>query len=353
MAENTINGRRYSGLSVFKNIAGYFRSKANKFLNKNIGREVKVSVVVPIYNVKPYLRQCLDSILSQTLKEIEIICVNDGSTDGSKDVISEYAKKDRRIVVINKANSGYGASMNRGIARATGEYVAIVEPDDFIDQHMFDELYQAAVTRGRVDIIKSSYWQYFDDDGNGEKILNAPILAVCHPPKEVFDVWTYPEIIYHHPAIWSCLYRRAFLLENKVRFVEAQGAGWVDNPFLLETFCLARAITWMPKPYYYYRQTNPNSSSFVKDCSMPFQRTQEMLDFAAKNNITNAEVLGSIYDRILFNAGSALVNPNYDPAKDKAIIVSQLRMIDPAFMATPRVREAERKAYDYFLENAE
>lgn len=92
--------------------------------------KVKVSIVVPIYNVEKYLRQCLDSIVNQTLKNIEIICVNDGSTDNSLKIIQEFADKDSRIKIINKENTGYGNSMNIGFDAAIGEYIGIVESDD-------------------------------------------------------------------------------------------------------------------------------------------------------------------------------------------------------------------------------
>lgn len=98
----------------------------------------KVSIVIPIYNVERYLRQCLDSVVNQTLKDIEIICVDDGSTDSSPDIIKEYVDKDPRVKVITKPNSGYGNSMNRGFDMAEGEYIGIVESDDYADPDMFE-----------------------------------------------------------------------------------------------------------------------------------------------------------------------------------------------------------------------
>lgn len=314
----------------------------------NISTVPKVSIIVPVYNVKDYLHQCLESICNQTLKEIEIICVNDGSTDGSEEIINEYAKKDKRIIVINKENSGYGASVNRGLEIATGEYIAIVETDDFIDTKMYENLYNLAIERGSVDIIKSSYWLYYDtEDGKGTK-KEAPIKSACHPQIAVFNVWEYPEIIYHHPSIWSCLYKREFLNSNHIRFVEAKGAGWVDNPFLIETFCKAKRITWTPDAYYYYRQTNPNASSFLKDCSIPFQRTAEMIAFLDKENILDKEIRGSVYKRILWNTASTLDNPYYVPDKDDPLIRSQLQHVDIDFLNNKYVRDVERNAYRSF-----
>ena len=101
----------------------------------------KISIIVPIYNTNKYLNECLISLQNQTLKDIEIICVNDGSTDNSLDIIMEYIN-DNRFIIINKNNSGYGDSMNQGLNFANGEYIGIVESDDFVDIEMFKSLYR-------------------------------------------------------------------------------------------------------------------------------------------------------------------------------------------------------------------
>ena len=99
-----------------------------------------VSILVPCYNVEKYIHQCMDSIISQTLKDIEIICINDGSKDNTLSILKEYADKDKRIVIIDKSNSGYGDSMNQGLKKANGEYIGIVESDDFVEPNMFETL---------------------------------------------------------------------------------------------------------------------------------------------------------------------------------------------------------------------
>ena len=314
------------------------------------GSGPKVSVIIPIYNVKPYLEQCLASVCNQSLQELEIICVNDGSTDGSEQIIQKYAKKDKRIVLVDKPNSGYGASVNRGIRMATGDYIAIVEPDDFIAGDMYEKMYHLAMERGEVDIVKSGYWLYYDEQGDMPSFSSpAPIMAACHPPKDVFQLRDYPEIIYHHPSIWSCLYKRTFIEKQGIRFVEASGAGWVDNPFLIETFVKAKSIAWIPEAFYYYRQTNPNASSFIKDCRIPFQRTQEMLDVLEKQNVHNYMILASVYKRILYNAAEALKNPFYSPQKDDSLIIQQIRVIHPMFLHETRLRTRELLAYEHFM----
>lgn len=120
----------------------------------------KVSIVVPIYNVEAYLSRCLDSILSQTLQDIEVIAVNDGSTDASGEILDQYASKDTRIIVIHKKNGGVSAARNDGIQLVKGEYIGFVDPDDWIDHDMYEALYHSAVEE-KADIVMCTYMREF------------------------------------------------------------------------------------------------------------------------------------------------------------------------------------------------
>ena len=114
----------------------------------------KVSIIIPTYNVEAYLKECMDSVTRQTLKDIEIICINDGSTDGSLEILKEYADKDPRIVLVDKENEGYGVGMNIGLDKASGEYIGIVEPDDFVPLNMYEDLYNTA-KENDLDFVKA------------------------------------------------------------------------------------------------------------------------------------------------------------------------------------------------------
>ena len=118
----------------------------------------KVSIVVPIYNVEQYLVQCLDSILAQTLQDIEIILVDDGSKDASGTICDVYADKNSRVRVFHQPNGGYGKAVNLGFSLAQGEYLGIIESDDFIKPEMFERLYLAAVQHD-ADIVKSNFYR--------------------------------------------------------------------------------------------------------------------------------------------------------------------------------------------------
>ena len=131
-------------------------------ITKEVGDEPKISVLVPIYNVKQYLAECIDSIIMQTLTNIEIILLDDGSTDGSAEICDEYAQKDQRIKVIHKPNSGYGATMNIGLDNARGKYVGIVESDDYIRPEMYEEQYKLA-EKEYLDFLKADFRIFVGD----------------------------------------------------------------------------------------------------------------------------------------------------------------------------------------------
>ena len=128
----------------------------------------KISIVVPVYNVEKYLKKCIESIINQSLQDIEIICVNDGSTDSSLEILNDFASKDKRVVVINKTNSGYGHTMNMGLNTATGEYIGIIESDDFADLRMFEELYKLAKDND-ADIVKGDWYNYWSKNDFARK----------------------------------------------------------------------------------------------------------------------------------------------------------------------------------------
>lgn len=106
--------------------------------------DIKISVVVPVYNVEKYIGQCLDSILGQTLKDIEIICINDGSKDNTLEILKDYAQKDSRIILIDKENEGLSKARNQGTEIASGEYISFIDSDDWIDENYLEALYNAA-----------------------------------------------------------------------------------------------------------------------------------------------------------------------------------------------------------------
>ena len=218
----------------------------------------KVSVVVPIYNVEKYLSCCMDSICSQTLKEMEIICVNDGSTDSSPAILEAYRKKDSRIRLINTENHGYGHAMNLGMDEANGEYIGIVEPDDYIVPDMYEILYHRALAADS-DIVKSDFFRFYGENGHRREIYQKTARddrnynRIIHPRQE-------KECFRFIMNTWPGIYRRAFLQQYGIRHNETPGASFQDNGFWFQGFCQAERITFVNRALYYNRRDNPGSS---------------------------------------------------------------------------------------------
>ncbi len=219
----------------------------------------KVSIIVPAYNVEPYLVECMESITRQTLEDIEIICINDGSTDGTLKILKSYAEKDPRIVLIDKENGGYGIGMNIGLSVATGEYIGIVEPDDFVPVNMFGDLYEIAKAND-LDFVKADFYR-FERASNGDMFLTYNHLDRKNLYyNKVFDPSHTPEAIRFIMNTWSGIYRKAFLDEYHIRHNETPGASFQDNGFWFQTFAFAKRGMIIDKPYYMNRRDNPNSS---------------------------------------------------------------------------------------------
>ena len=218
----------------------------------------KVSILVPVYNVERFLPQCLDALCGQTLRDIEIVCINDGATDGSPAILHEYAARDARIRVIDKQNTGYGASLNLGISQARGEYIGIVEPDDFPDKRMFKKLLKAA-ERTHADVAKCNYFNYFD--GSDHLVENFAGL----PYRRAFNPLDYPQVVCSIPSIWTGLYRKTFLEREGISLRETPGAAFQDAGFSLKVWFAARTCALVKKPLLHYRMDNPGSSSKTTD----------------------------------------------------------------------------------------
>ena len=217
----------------------------------------KVSIVVPVYNVAAFLPECLDSICAQTLKDIEIIVVNDGSTDNSLEIAHSYAARDERIKVLTKENRGYGHTMNLGFAEAKGAYIGIVESDDCARPEMFETLYELAV-KNDADVVRSNYWNMSQ---NGTQFDLVDVLNLCDAPYESsFDTVNHPDILRGSPAIWTAIYKASFLKENDIKFLETPGASFQDTGFALKVFTSAKRMVITRKAFLNYRVDNAGSS---------------------------------------------------------------------------------------------
>lgn len=242
----------------------------------------KVSVIVPVYNVVQYLNECMDSILAQTLKDIEVICVDDGSTDSSPAILDAYAAQDNRVHVIHRQNAGYGAAMNAGIDAAVGEYIGIVESDDCILPEMYETLYMHA-SEHKLDIVKSDafYWLSAHDYRNRihrKQFDNYYDRVLGEEERKIFFGF--------YMNTWTGIYRREFLEEFAIRHNETPGASYQDNGFWFQTLSFCRNAMWLNRAFYLYRQDNPMAS--IKSRAKIYAMSDEYGYLEKKLNDKNA-----------------------------------------------------------------
>lgn len=216
--------------------------------------ETKISVLVPCCNVEKYLKQCMDSILAQTFTDMEIICLNDGSTDGTLAILKEYEKQDERVVVIDKPNSGYGATMNLGLNMAKGKWISIIESDDYIETTMLEKLFNAAEDND-LDLARCLYIERNEVTGTDD-IVN---YDFADRYKEVMNPIEDQRPFLIGPSIWVGLYRKDFLNDNDIRFLETPGASYQDTSFAFKVYAAAKRIMFIPEVLHNYR-INSNSS---------------------------------------------------------------------------------------------
>lgn len=263
----------------------------------------KISVLMPIYNVERYLREALLSVADQTLRDIEILCINDESTDNSRAIAAEFCKLDARFRLIDKPNSGYGASMNRGLAEAQGDYIAILEPDDIYEPTALEALYKAAQISD-ADVTKANYWFYWSKPQPKDKLIQVVkpawfedavqiehlavgSLAIGSNNGDTSDTITYmvadpyelPGIFFMIPSIWSALYKRSYLVERNIRFLETPGASFQDLSFTFKVFAYTHKVCLVDAPILHYRQDNESSS--VNDPKKAYCVIEELAEIDA------------------------------------------------------------------------
>lgn len=312
-----------------------------------------ISVIVPTYNASSYLSQALTSLIKETKVDLEILAINDGSTDGSLAIMQDLASRDSRIRVIDKANEGYGAACNLGIREAKGDWIAILEPDDWIEPGMYSDMLDFAKREfgepNKLDIIESPYWIIRNPDTPQEAKLHCAYRGRIKPPHQPFTIHDAPHLLAHHPSIWSAIYRRDFLIENNIWFREIPGAGWADNPFLVETLCQAKAIAYWPKEYYCYREETPEKAAALakRNPLMPFERWNDMVDVLERLNVTDSAVWIPQITRGFTYMGIMIEHTGIEghPEIEQAIHAMFDRMPADLVFANPRVTPAQKRLF--------
>ena len=310
--------------------------------------ENSISVIVPIFNAAPYLEQCLDSILCQNQPGMEVICLNDGSTDDSLSIMQAYANANGKVRVIDKPNEGYGATCNRGIAEARGHWISIIEPDDWIRPGMYSAMLAYA---GRFDeepdIVKTPYLRVIDPDTPQQTIINCSYRGRV-PRNRLFRIQEGIHLIQHHPSIWSALYRKDFLDANDIRFKPIPGAGWADNPFLMETMLKAQKIAYLDKPFYCYREETEEKSLAVavNNTMLPFDRWHDMMDIIEELGVTNEVILRAHNRRGFIYLSGVYSFVSLEDERLSCAIRDMFGRMDPALVLDdPEIPPFDRKLF--------
>ena len=217
-------------------------------------RNIKLSIIIPVYNTGKYLSQCLDSVLKQSLEDIEVICIDDGSTDLSPQILKKYQQTDTRIQIITKTNDGLGAARNTGLEAASGEFIGFIDSDDFIDQDWFAALYKKAKDT-QADIVIGNVKLYFQDTLETRPYRNISFYKELSE-KGAFQAADIPRII-ESIGVWDRIYRHDFIKQNCLR--NPEHVIYEDALFSIQASVLAQRIAVVNSVYYYYRKNTGNA----------------------------------------------------------------------------------------------
>ena len=257
----------------------------------------QVSIIVPVYNVENYIERCLNSLVNQTFKDIEIITINDGSTDKSLELINKYVKEDIRVSVIDLGDEGVSYCRNLGIEKANGKYIMFVDSDDWIDSSMVEVMYKKA-EENKLDLVMCSYIREFKDHSK-EKIFNLPEEIIYKEDKvknellrklvgPVKEELSNPEMLDALGTVWGKLYRADIFKENKINFVDLKEIGSAeDTLFNIFTFNYLKKVMFLNKPMYHYWRDNPKSVTSQYNPKLKEQRKvffKYISDFIKENN---------------------------------------------------------------------
>lgn len=303
-----------------KNAEGDPDTTAEILIQNKIDYTPKVSVIIPVYNVEPYLCECLDSVINQTLREIEIICVDDGSTDASLDILKEYATKDNRITIIVQKNLYAGVARNAGLSQAKGEYIHFLDSDDWVDLDTYEKLYKS-IKEKKVPVVKFRSYTY---DNKKDAIVNSYFTNMGAIKEEKFDSFINlnkdcEDIINVSDAPWSGIYNRQFLVDNKILFDNLLCAN--DVSFYYRCIAYANNIYLSSERFVYYRINNSKSLIGIRpyhfDCQIKqfFNIERIIRNGSLKSiKIIRTHLIRSIFYRYLSYINNDLLD---EKAKDK------------------------------------
>lgn len=321
---------------------------------------MKVSIILPVYNVEKYLEECMESAINQTLDSIEIIAVNDGSTDNSIDILKKYEEKYDFVKIVTQENKGLSGARNTGLREAKGEYVYFLDSDDYIELNSMEYCYNIAV-ENNLDIITFDAISFADKDYTGKMLIenykrdNKLESKVMNGQ----DFYNYAkEKRGYNTPIWLNFYRREFLLSNKIEFYE--GIIHEDELHTLKSYILANKIMYIPKAFF-NRRVRANSIMTTKygyknAFGMYITATEAYKFYMDKINILNENTRVNLFNNIRFFYSAALMYCDKMEEKDtnkkdfKLKIIDSLNKCDNIYNKKINLQINNPKFY-YFIED--
>jgi len=255
--------------------------------------DIKISVIVTIHNAEKYINECLDSAIKQTFSEIEILCMDGGSTDATPQILQEYAAKDGRIRIINDRDTSYGHKVNEGIRQARGEYVSVLESDDMYEPYMLEKLYEIA-ERYHPDFVNGDYTNFFDI--NGCRFRCVMRMYQKDDYNCLINYRNQPERFGIISRYWTGIFKKEFLQRKNIKMNESPGASFQDMSFRFLTSILSTSAYHLNMPLYLYRIDNLSSSMHDSKKTIEIAEEHEFLkQELLKRRITNRFVWHNAY----------------------------------------------------------
>lgn len=264
---------------------------------------IKISVIIPVYNVQNYLKECIDSILNQDYTNLEVILINDGSTDDSGTICNKYAVKDQRIKVLHQENQGVAIARNLGLKHVTGDYISFIDADDWIDQGMYSHIVRS-IDESK-DIVDAVYMPYPYEKGDINKTI--------YNKSEIRDRFLHQFIgtrkinTAKMACVWSLLIRREIIKDLFFYPI----AVFEDKPFFIEALAKANNLVILPKKYYNYRV---NTTSLIRNYNKEYIQS---MTFAHKIIPQILEKHGVISKRLIYLNNNSIVNFYYHAMKNE------------------------------------
>lgn len=270
----------------------------------------KITIIIPVYNVEKYIRQCLDSVINQTYRNLEIIVVDDGSPDNCGAICDEYAMLDERIIVIHKENGGVSDARNCGLAHCTGDYVYIMDSDDYIEQTAIEVLYENAVQTG-ADVIIADHYSFFDqatqvmhaffanefytDDRNVIDQIQNMVLHFTYAPENSIQKGGFGI-----GAPWTKLVKTELIVKNEIKFDPYVKGIFDDGLFALSVFQFAQSVSYIQKSIYHYRLLQTSLiHKFTPNCMEVNKRIFQRIREFSENYQRGESFIKAYYARVI------------------------------------------------------